>query len=117
MLFQTASAMALMAATVHAAAEPMFMMSERNVFGLMARAGPDGYQPTQTFCGTGSTCAEACGAGFLMCPSTDKSIHCYNADAKQSCCSDGSGSMCLSPTPFLSPFRLELARLRGGEPP
>jgi hypothetical protein len=89
MLFRAATALALLAATAQASTS--FMISERELFGLQRR--DNGYQPTQTFCGMGSTCAEACGKGFEMCPSTDNAIHCYNLDVKQVCCSDMSGSM------------------------
>lgn len=38
-------------------------MSVRDIFGLQARQ--DGaYTPDQEFCGTGETCAEACGTGY-----------------------------------------------------
>ena len=89
MLFKTAAAVAVLAVATQAE----FMMSSRNVFGLSARADDVGYAPTQTFCGNGTTCTEACGAGFDICTSTDASIHCYNKQAKSLCCSDGSGSM------------------------
>jgi hypothetical protein len=53
-----------------------------------------GYQPEQTKCGEGNTCAEACGAGFDQCPSEDGLAHCFNAAAKQNCCQNGSGQSC-----------------------
>ncbi len=107
MLFQTASALAL-AALAAAATEPaMMMMSTRELFGLDRRAGPDnGYLPTQKGCGTGTTCAQACGAGFDTCASNDKLFHCYNVGIKQVCCSDGTGSM------RSTPLRLNLHPVR-----
>ncbi len=95
MLFSTTAALALAAL---AAAEPaMMMMSTRDLFALGARSGPDsdnGYLPTQKGCGLGSTCSEACGAGFDLCASTDNKFHCYNSGISQVCCTDGTGSMC-----------------------
>ena len=93
MLFVRASAMAMLAVASHAVAEQMtFQMSAREIFGLERRDG-NGYQPTSKFCKSGNTCAEACGAGYVSCASTDNSIHCYNQSNKETCCSGGSGSM------------------------
>ncbi|KAF3350687.1 Cyanovirin-N-like protein [Verticillium dahliae VDG2] len=65
-------------------------------FGLLRRQS-DGYQPEDEVCaGEGSTCAEACGTGYLQCSSSDSSVHCYNPAANESCCSTGTGSSCLS---------------------
>jgi hypothetical protein len=59
-------------------------------FGLAKRQA--GYQPTQTYCGPGNTCAESCGADYVQCPSTDGYLHCYDPSIKDTCCSDGTGS-------------------------
>lgn len=117
MLFKTASALALLAVSARAATEPMlFKMSIGNDFGLARRqSGGGSYQPSQTFCGTGNTCAQACGQGYATCPSVDNAIHCYNAAASQSCCSDGTGSMFPPLPPFPSPLE-EMVVLRRREP-
>lgn len=97
MFFTTASALGVLAIAAHAVAEPApYMMSSRQVFGLPRRDSPnsDGYEPTQSYCGTGDTCAQACGNGFVLCPSTDNAIHCYNTAVNQACCADGSGNSC-----------------------
>ncbi|KAF5007449.1 hypothetical protein FDECE_6211 [Fusarium decemcellulare] len=60
----------------------------------LSRRSTPGYQPEQSTCGDGSTCAEACGQGYESCPSNDDSTHCYNPLAKQTCCSDGTGNSC-----------------------
>ena len=97
MLFKSASALAIFAVASQALAEPMpykpakMAMSVREMFGVVRR-DDSGYQPTQQYCGMGATCAEACGAGFDQCSSNDKSIHCYNPAAAQTCCPDGTGS-------------------------
>jgi len=92
MLFKTASALAFLA--VAAQAVDVFQMSSHDIFGLERRQGSGSYQPTQTFCGAGNTCSEACGKGYATCPSVDNAIHCYNSDAKQACCPDGTGNSC-----------------------
>ena len=97
MPFKSASALAVLAVASHVIAEPMpykpvkLTMSVREMFGIVGR-DDSGYTPTQQYCGMGATCAEACGAGFDQCASKDKSIHCYNTAAAQTCCPDGSGS-------------------------
>ncbi|KAJ9136439.1 hypothetical protein NKR23_g9867 [Pleurostoma richardsiae] len=99
MLLKPASTLAILAVASQAVAElmpykPMKMsMSVREMFGVVRR-DDSGYQPTQTFCGMGQTCAEACGAGFDMCASDDQQIHCYNPGASQLCCPDGTGNSC-----------------------
>lgn len=52
------------------------------------------YVPTQTLCGMGDTCAQACGASFDMCPSNDESIHCFDKQ-NQKCCPGGKGGKLL----------------------
>jgi len=103
MHFSTVTALAVMAVS-QAVAEPInkpvrVMMSAREIFGLAGRDN-GGYQPSQSYCGQGATCSEACGAGYATCPSSDNAIHCYNKDAAQSCCPDNSGST--SPIPSLA---------------
>lgn len=94
MMFKSVTAVAFLAVASHALADEAatFKMSARELFGMGRRQTDTGYTPTDTFCGMGATCAEACGAGFEMCASNDNSIHCFNAQAKQICCPDGSGS-------------------------
>lgn len=53
-----------------------------------------GYQPDTTFCGVGTTCAEACGAGYEQCASNDEQTHCFNSGSSQTCCPNQSGDSC-----------------------
>ena len=88
---------AALAALGLAVAEPMpykpsmMKTSARSLFGVVRRQ-ESGYQPSQSYCGQGATCAEACGAGYTTCASSDSQIHCFNPDAGELCCPDGSGS-------------------------
>lgn len=97
MLAKSVSALAVLAFAANVSAsepmpyKPLMKMSIHEMFGL-GRRQADGYQPTQSICGDGATCAAACGAGFETCASKDTTIHCYNAAAKQTCCPDNSGS-------------------------
>jgi hypothetical protein len=68
-------------------------MSVRNIL-LGRRQDDGGYQPDTTLCGTGTSCAEACGAGFAQCSSTDGAVYCYDAGNSQTCCPNGSGNSC-----------------------
>ncbi|EAA28979.1 hypothetical protein GE21DRAFT_6595 [Neurospora crassa] len=101
------TALAALALAAQAVAEPIRLVgapykaaskihktSVRQLFGVVRRQDNPGYQPEQTVCGTGNTCAEACGAGFEACASKDDSVHCYNAGAAQICCPNGSGNSC-----------------------
>ncbi|KAK3485925.1 uncharacterized protein B0T23DRAFT_242106 [Neurospora hispaniola] len=101
------TALAALALAAQAVAEPIRLVgapykaaskihktSARQLFGVVRRQDNPGYQPEQTVCGTGNTCAEACGAGFEACASKDDSVHCYNAGAAQICCPNGSGNSC-----------------------
>ncbi|KKF96200.1 hypothetical protein CFO_g1457 [Ceratocystis platani] len=64
--------------------------------GLLRRDS-SGYEPEVTSCGKGTTCAEACGAGYETCSSSDKKSHCYNPAAGETCCAySGGGSSCES---------------------
>jgi hypothetical protein len=65
-------------------------------FGAMLRRGDailkrQGYYPTTHLCGEGETCAEACGATYVQCPSTS-GTYCYDPTIGDHCCRDGSGS-------------------------
>ncbi|KAK1771669.1 hypothetical protein QBC33DRAFT_554831 [Phialemonium atrogriseum] len=99
MLVKSASALAVLAFAAHASAseampyKPLMRMSVRQMFGLVRRQDDAGYQPTQAVCGTGNTCAEACGAGYEACSSSDEMVHCFNPGA-QTCCPDASGNSC-----------------------
>jgi hypothetical protein len=56
-----------------------------------------GYNPEFGSCGSGSTCADACGSEFEACPaSTELSLFCFNPGAGQTCCGNGSGREYLS---------------------
>jgi hypothetical protein len=96
MLFNTFVAVSIFGASALGAASPapykLGKMSINSAFGLMKRQA--GYQPTQTFCGPGADCAASCGAGYVQCPSTDSTLHCFDPDVKQSCCPDGTGNSC-----------------------
>jgi hypothetical protein len=95
MLFRSIAVLSVAALALAQDAEPykpsLVKMSLRQL-GLVRRADPDGYVPEQTVCGDGDTCAQACGAGYVTCASSDAAIHCYNVDAKETCCPNGSGS-------------------------
>ncbi|KAI0014409.1 hypothetical protein F4779DRAFT_9892 [Xylariaceae sp. FL0662B] len=105
MLLHALSTFAVMAYFAgHAIAEPMRQpykptemklakMSARQIFGL-DRRDDDGYAPEQQFCGSGDTCAEACGKGFEQCKSNDGVVHCFNKGAKQTCCPGLTGDSC-----------------------
>jgi hypothetical protein len=55
----------------------------------------DGYHPEFGSCGSGRTCLDACGSGWDGCNATTTlSLFCYNKDAGQSCCANGSGRAC-----------------------
>lgn len=99
MLVKSFSALAVVAFAAHANAseampyKPLMKMSVHQMFGLGRRQDDtSGYQPTQSVCGTGNTCAEACGAGYETCSSSDEMVHCFNPTAQQTCCPDASGS-------------------------
>jgi hypothetical protein len=70
-------------------------------FGAMLRRGDailkrQGYYPTTHLCGEGETCAEACGATYVQCPSTS-GTYCYDPTVGDHCCRDGSGSQSYPP--------------------
>ena len=80
-----------------AAADPtpymMAMSSENNPFGILKRQG---YQPTETSCGPGTTCAESCGVGSEACdfgnnPSPAFNFYCYNPTEGEICCPNRMG--------------------------
>lgn len=82
---------ALLAATLVTASSQPYKLATGPLLSL-ARRDTYGYQPEQSVCGAGSTCAEACGSGYEACASDDGNTHCYNPGDNQSCCRDGSGS-------------------------
>lgn len=62
---------------------------------LLRRQDDGGYEPEIRECGDGNTCAEACGAGYEQCDSTDTTNHCFNPAAGETCCQFlGIGSSC-----------------------
>ncbi|KAJ4149581.1 hypothetical protein NW754_001019 [Fusarium falciforme] len=80
MNFKTLASLVLLACATNVAADPQpYKLVKAPVEGLsLARRSTPGYQPEQSTCGDGSTCAEACGQGYETCPSNDDSTHCYN---------------------------------------
>ncbi|KAM0280930.1 hypothetical protein ACHAQH_003819 [Verticillium albo-atrum] len=94
------ASLAVLALATSAAAQEFitFTRASQSVrdFGVLRRQS-DGYQPEDEVCaGEGSTCAEACGTGYLQCSSSDSAVHCYNPEASESCCATGTGSSCLA---------------------
>ncbi|KAF2690680.1 hypothetical protein K458DRAFT_412029 [Lentithecium fluviatile CBS 122367] len=66
-------------------------------FGAMLKRGEalakrQGYYPTTTPCGDGDTCAEACGAETVQCPSSS-GLYCFDPTLG-ACCPDNSGYAC-----------------------
>jgi len=100
MLVKSIAALAALTFAANVAAEPMpyqpsmMKTSVRDLFGIVRRQDDSGYQPEQTVCGSGNTCAEACGAGYETCVSKDSAVHCFNPIAGEICCPDLSGSSC-----------------------
>ncbi|KAK7179145.1 hypothetical protein DPSP01_012203 [Paraphaeosphaeria sporulosa] len=52
-----------------------------------------GYYPSSQPCGSGTNCAEACGAGQVECPADAGRGVCFDPSQSQ-CCPDGSGYSC-----------------------
>ncbi|KAK1752170.1 hypothetical protein QBC47DRAFT_405372 [Echria macrotheca] len=91
------SALAALALAAHVAAEPAPykpQLMKTSLRDLFRRDDTPGYQPTAAVCGTGATCAEACGAGYETCASSDEQVHCFNPGAAEICCPNGSGNSC-----------------------
>ena len=89
------------------------MRAESEFNGILKRAA--GYQPTETACKPGKTCAESCGAGYETCddslnPAPEFSFYCYNPSQGDICCSDRSGRM-LSYLCLMSQFTNAVTRL------
>ncbi|OTB08158.1 hypothetical protein M426DRAFT_19303 [Hypoxylon sp. CI-4A] len=103
MLFRSVSSIVLAALASQVITEPLrrpykperglALISTRSLLSLDRRQD-DGYSPEQQFCGSGDTCAEACGKGFNQCASNDGMVHCFNKSAKQTCCPDKTGDSC-----------------------
>jgi hypothetical protein len=79
------------------AAEVSEVWTDATSFGAMPTRGEtiekrQGYFPAQRSCGNGRTYEEACGAGWVWCPSNDRNVHCHYPATGTSCCTDGSGS-------------------------
>ncbi|PVI07914.1 hypothetical protein DM02DRAFT_666381 [Periconia macrospinosa] len=76
-----------------------FYQNVEHDFGVMLARGEamlekrQGYYPTTRLCGSGRTCAEACGAGTEQCPASKSGLYCYEP-ARSRCCQDGSGNAC-----------------------
>ena len=64
----------------------MMAFTNANSFGAMLKRGDtilkrQGYTPDTTYCGRGDTCAEACGANSVECPSSDTSMfYCHDSN-------------------------------------
>jgi hypothetical protein len=64
----------------------MMAFTNANSFGAMLKRGDtilkrQGYTPDTTYCGRGDTCAEACGANSVECPSSDTSmLYCHDSN-------------------------------------
>jgi len=70
---------------------PGFSTADRTFGAMMKRQ--NGYYPTTHHCGSGDTCAEACGVGQETCPSSS-GLYCYDPTAGDICCPDLSGNSC-----------------------
>jgi hypothetical protein len=68
----------------------------KKLFGRQRIEGwSPGYPPEFGSCGSGTTCADACGSEFEACnASTSLSLFCYNPSRGQTCCPNGSGRKC-----------------------
>ncbi|KAF2625235.1 hypothetical protein BU25DRAFT_412684 [Macroventuria anomochaeta] len=81
-------------------ANQLLAFTNANSFGAMLKRGDtilkrQGYSPDTSYCGRGDTCAEACGANSVQCPSTDTSmLYCHDSNDGSKCCPDGSGNSC-----------------------
>lgn len=64
-----------------------------NQLGSLGRR-QSGYRPETLVCGTGDTCAQACGNGFEQCQSQDTILHCFDPGHGQTCCPGGTGKAC-----------------------
>jgi len=100
MLIRNIAAWAALSLAAGAVAEPRpykpsnMKMSTRDLFAIARRAEAPGYRPETAQCNDGSTCAEACGAGYETCASTDNAIHCFNPTVGEVCCPNQKGDSC-----------------------
>ncbi|KAH8820512.1 hypothetical protein F5884DRAFT_52395 [Xylogone sp. PMI_703] len=96
MMFKALITSSLLVATTYAAAKPYKLIEARmpleRAFGLMGRQDA-GYPPSQSLCGSGDTCAEACGPTYVQCPSNE-GLSCFQPSLGQTCCPDGTGNAC-----------------------
>ncbi|PQE33737.1 prp 4 C domain-containing protein [Rutstroemia sp. NJR-2017a WRK4] len=98
-MYFTLVTIASVLAVASATAEPKqpYMLAARSLnreFDFSKRQA--GYDPSDftSSCGSGATCAEACGAGYETCPSTDGSLDCFSPTKKETCCPYGTGDSC-----------------------
>lgn len=99
MHFKTIALLALAAVT--SAEKLRFTRVSPPQFGIVRRQeGGGAYEPEETACGAGDTCAEACGEGFEQCASLDGVNSCFNPGAGEVCCGQG-GMLILSHTTSL----------------
>ncbi|SPN99671.1 uncharacterized protein DNG_02522 [Cephalotrichum gorgonifer] len=54
--------------------------------------GEGAYEPQESECGEGATCAEACGAGFEQCGESDGVKSCFNPTVGETCCASQGAS-------------------------
>ncbi|PKS08969.1 hypothetical protein jhhlp_003582 [Lomentospora prolificans] len=91
----TIAAVLALAATVASENVKFTRAAPAQLGRLLRRQEDAGYEPEVRECGDGNTCAEACGAGYEQCESTDSANHCFNPAAGETCCKFlGLGSSC-----------------------
>jgi len=88
MFSKTVVLVSLLAASTYAAE---FSVMDSSFDAMLRRQGA--YYPTSHNCGSGATCAEACGAGYETCLDAEV-LHCYDPSVGETCCPDGSGHSC-----------------------
>ncbi|KAH6889605.1 hypothetical protein B0T10DRAFT_571569 [Thelonectria olida] len=95
MRFQLVASAALAASVSAVSPRQPYKLSSMPVAGVsFPRRDAGGYSPRQGLCGEGSTCADACGDGYTICPSNNPWTQCYNPTVQQTCCPDGTGNSC-----------------------
>jgi len=112
-MYFTLVTIASVLAVASATAEPKqpYMLAARSLnreFDFSKRQA--GYDPSdfRHFCtGSGTTCAEICGAGSETCAFNDGILNCFNPTLKETCCPYGTGGKSFSfiHVPFTSSER------------
>ncbi|KAJ6201798.1 hypothetical protein J3E72DRAFT_410159 [Bipolaris maydis] len=76
----------------HSHQQPSFAAMLRRGSAIAKRQG---YYPSSDVCnGPGSTCASACGAEYVECPSDGSVTSCHSTTDGSHCCTDGTGNAC-----------------------